>query len=119
SLRYYLASYRILTLSLVRVLPFSFRDAPTLQMFPPSLHDALPIYTAHTLIDFFVCRNHILISFILQKFGRHLHYLVRRYSRLLRSEEHTFELQSREKLVCRLLLEKKKLTSEHHQRSIA
>src|SRR5690606_39355975 len=29
----------------------------------------------------------------------------------LRSEEHTSELQSRENLVCRLLLEKKKLTS--------
>src|SRR5690606_42034154 len=29
-------------------------------------------------------------------------------ARLLRSEEHTSELQSREKLVCRLLLEKKK-----------
>src|SRR5690606_40845306 len=29
-------------------------------------------------------------------------------SRLLRSEEHTSELQSRENLVCRLLLEKKK-----------
>src|SRR5690606_528462 len=28
--------------------------------------------------------------------------------RILRSEEHTSELQSREKLVCRLLLEKKK-----------
>src|SRR3712207_8039956 len=28
--------------------------------------------------------------------------------RLLRSEEHTFELQSRQYLVCRLLLEKKK-----------
>src|SRR5690606_41565060 len=31
---------------------------------------------------------------------------------LVRSEEHTSELQSREKLVCRLLLEKKK-TSKH------
>src|SRR5690606_14613534 len=30
-----------------------------------------------------------------------------RFARLLRSEEHTSELQSREKLVCRLLLEKK------------
>src|SRR5690606_41403213 len=29
----------------------------------------------------------------------------------VRSEEHTSELQSREKLVCRLLLEKKKATS--------
>src|SRR5690606_40683655 len=31
-----------------------------------------------------------------------------RFGRLLRSEEHTSELQSRENLVCRLLLEKKK-----------
>src|SRR5690606_41088344 len=31
---------------------------------------------------------------------------------LLRSEEHTSELQSREKLVCRLLLEKKKCQSK-------
>src|SRR5690606_40676476 len=31
---------------------------------------------------------------------------------LLRSEEHTSELQSREKLVCRLLLEKKKQDPE-------
>src|SRR5436309_6855640 len=30
-----------------------------------------------------------------------------------RSEEHTSELQSRENLVCRLLLEKKKATQEH------
>src|SRR5690606_41848577 len=30
-----------------------------------------------------------------------------RFARFLRSEEHTSELQSREKLVCRLLLEKK------------
>src|SRR5690606_40820078 len=30
---------------------------------------------------------------------------------LLRSEEHTSELQSREKLVCRLLLEKKTITA--------
>src|SRR5207302_5642499 len=32
----------------------------------------------------------------------------RRYDRSSRSEEHTSELQSRENLVCRLLLEKKK-----------
>src|SRR5690606_39408420 len=34
--------------------------------------------------------------------------LARRAARLNRSEEHTSELQSRENLVCRLLLEKKK-----------
>src|SRR3712207_8662075 len=31
----------------------------------------------------------------------------------VRSEEHTSELQSRQYLVCRLLLEKKKITSTH------
>src|SRR5207302_5930718 len=33
----------------------------------------------------------------------------------LRSEEHTSELQSRENLVCRLLLEKKKIYITHHR----
>src|SRR3712207_7909516 len=33
--------------------------------------------------------------------------------RLERSEEHTSELQSRQYLVCRLLLEKKKINSSH------
>src|SRR3712207_7453556 len=32
---------------------------------------------------------------------------------LIRSEEHTSELQSRQYLVCRLLLEKQKLTTHH------
>src|SRR5690606_40941528 len=43
--------------------------------------------------------------------GRRLHRRGRRFDRhgeQLRSEEHTSELQSRENLVCRLLLEKKK-----------
>src|SRR3712207_9576563 len=33
----------------------------------------------------------------------------------LRSEEHTSELQSRQYLVCRLLLEKKKVVNQPHQ----
>src|SRR3712207_6964627 len=36
----------------------------------------------------------------------------------LRSEEHTSELQSRQYLVCRLLLEKKKKTNTHTTNSI-
>ena len=35
----------------------------------------------------------------------------------VRSEEHTSELQSRTNLVCRLLLEKKKQTTEHNKTS--
>src|SRR5436309_9821253 len=41
----------------------------------------------------------------------------RRIDRLGRSEEHTSELQSRENLVCRLLLEKKKKRGETCSRS--
>src|SRR5690606_41848483 len=41
---------------------------------------------------------------------RRRRYLVRPASGRPRSEEHTSELQSRENLVCRLLLEKKKAT---------
>src|SRR2546421_1424856 len=37
--------------------------------------------------------------------------------KMLRSEEHTSELQSRSDLVCRLLLETKHHTSERHSRS--
>src|SRR5205809_5730350 len=41
-----------------------------------------------------------------------LRYRAGRYALGLRSEEHTSELQSRLHLVCRLLLEKKKLSSK-------
>src|SRR5690554_7532365 len=40
---------------------------------------------------------------------RYSHWLERIFGVLLRSEEHTSELQSRPHLVCRLLLEKKKM----------
>src|SRR3712207_8362510 len=46
---------------------------------------------------------------------RHLkkhHHWLQQHSR--RSEEHTSELQSRQYLVCRLLLEKKKTPDPHH-----
>src|SRR3712207_7050166 len=39
---------------------------------------------------------------------------VKRLRRASRSEEHTSELQSRQYLVCRLLLEKKKQYNYHH-----
>src|SRR5436309_8567890 len=38
--------------------------------------------------------------------------------RVFRSEEHTSELQSRENLVCRLLLEKKKTKHETHDNTL-
>src|SRR5437868_14972902 len=39
-----------------------------------------------------------------------------RIGEVMRSEEHTSELQSRFDLVCRLLLEKKKVTKDKHMR---
>src|SRR5947209_8808201 len=41
-----------------------------------------------------------------------------RRCRFPRSEEHTSELQSRQYLVCRLLLEKKKITKKNQNKSI-
>src|SRR5947209_18836218 len=69
---------------------FFFNDTATTEIYTLSLHDALPIYRTGEA------------SCIPARDGA-------RYSpRRARSEEHTSELQSRQYLVCRLLLEKKK-----------
>src|SRR3712207_8321006 len=50
-----------------------------------------------------------------QVLGREeVHHRGRRAPRLTRSEEHTSELQSRQYLVCRLLLEKKKINTTQY-----
>src|SRR5438445_4874476 len=76
---------------------FFFNDAATTEIYTLSLHDALPISIAaptpmpgETPIPL-SCRSLI-------------------HAPRFRSEEHTSELQSRQYLVCRLLLEKKKKT---------
>src|SRR2546430_9428121 len=72
---------------------FFFNDTATTEIYPLSLHDALPIST--------VCTWGPASS------SSDLSWLRIRRSR---SEEHTSELQSQSNLVCRLLLEKKKKT---------
>src|SRR3712207_8391357 len=76
---------------------FFFNDTATTEIYTLSLHDALPICVAADIFD------------------HHESELARQPGRLQllddahqRSEEHTSELQSRQYLVCRLLLEKKK-----------
>src|SRR5438445_7442746 len=84
-----------------------FNEVPTPLTYTLSLHDALPIFhcarrgmmagmsVAEVPV---VTRNDDLLD------GN----LIRRWLAWGRSEEHTSELQSRQYLVCRLLLEKKK-----------
>src|SRR5437762_6835828 len=78
------------------------KPAPA-EMYSLSLHDALPIWSAH------VCRPRY--DDCAQRHGhkrQRLAGVYRSYRVYARSEEHTSELQSPMYLVCRLLLEKKK-----------
>src|SRR5271165_7661558 len=72
---------------------FFFNDTATTEIYTLSLHDALPICTRRRRAPF-------------QAGCTWTH-------PVCRSEEHTSELQSRENLVCRLLLEKKKKKIYH------
>src|SRR3712207_7695796 len=89
------------------ILLFFFNDTATTEIYTLSLHDALPISGA-------VRRQHDDAVVVLpdpQLPGRADHAGGDVPVRLARrSEEHTSELQSRQYLVCRLLLEKKKQT---------
>src|SRR2546429_4847668 len=83
---------------------FFFNDTATTEIYPLSLHDALPISRlagrGADLHDALLDLRHFELEQRLHEQG------VR--ARQDRSEEHTSELQSRLHLVCRLLLEKKK-----------
>src|SRR3712207_8762449 len=102
---------------------FFFNDTATTEIYTLSLHDALPIYlavageaadgetglrlfarlAAEGRVDLVVC------DLGLQSIdGLEVARGVKALAPAIRSEEHTSELQSRQYLVCRLLLEKKK-----------
>src|SRR5258708_38312514 len=82
---------------------FFFNDTATTEIYTLSLHDALPILSAHAH------SLHGAIDRALRCYHDHSHGL-RVGGQFFRSEEHTSELQSPDHLVCRLLLEKKKNT---------
>src|SRR3712207_7289891 len=95
---------------------FFFNDTATTEIYTLSLHDALPIYI-HNITK--KGENFLDINVFSIKFAplnettsntcRYFwHGFWQRVLALGRSEEHTSELQSRQYLVCRLLLEKKK-----------
>src|SRR5258707_5544669 len=90
------------------ILPFFFfNDTATTEIYTLSLHDALPILCRYRRAPYPARAR--------RGAAQAAHRLVTRYAsgakRRGRSEEHTSELQSRQYLVCRLLLEKKKKVS--------
>src|SRR3712207_8790767 len=95
---------------------FFFNDTATTEIYTLSLHDALPILQVASPPDILAQRRQeerggvdaAVVGTV--RHGAQPGELTQ--PDLVRSEEHTSELQSRQYLVCRLLLEKKK---QHHQ----
>src|SRR3712207_6866148 len=88
---------------MIYVFCFFFNDTATTEIYTLSLHDALPISMTSTSLLLFAsslaCQKAVLVAGSAAR------------AQPGRSEEHTSELQSRQYLVCRLLLEKKKKTT--------
>src|SRR3712207_7007673 len=102
---------------------FFFNDTATTEIYTLSLHDALPILqvaleeaerlSASAGRDVALGRQAHRVGALVQRDEAEAEQLVEDRARTevgadARSEEHTSELQSRQYLVCRLLLEKKK-----------
>src|SRR3712207_7257474 len=81
---------------------FFFNDTATTEIYTLSLHDALPISSIVTSVPLYFPYSTLSPTFT--SMGTRLSFSKRPGPR---SEEHTSELQSRQYLVCRLLLEKK------------
>src|SRR3712207_7931112 len=97
---------------------FFFNDTATTEIYTLSLHDALPIYT-HRQVDIQGFNRPLPPStaaptLISEEEENSTNALLVGTRIKPRSEEHTSELQSRQYLVCRLLLEKKKHIYKYH-----
>src|SRR5258707_8664082 len=95
---------------------FFFNDTATTEIYTLSLHDALPIWNAGSTLHQAAPRSGDESD---SRGPGRVGGLPRPDSRPDRSEEHTSELQSRQYLVCRLLLEKKNqdYSGEHRRRN--
>src|SRR3712207_8934261 len=98
----------------ITVLYFFFNDTATTEIYTLSLHDALPIFVSHlsTMSAYNDLQSQLFARFSTEAkaLGLRERATQQRAAEIAekqRSEEHTSELQSRQYLVCRLLLEKK------------
>src|SRR3712207_8854355 len=88
---------------------FFFNDTATTEIYTLSLHDALPISSKCSAASASTASSPLRTSVARCPARSRIFSTTRRFTPLSsRSEEHTSELQSRQYLVCRLLLEKKK-----------
>src|SRR3712207_8066673 len=102
--------------SLISCFFFFFNDTATTEIYTLSLHDALPILEAPLGVAGALIHPQVLVRPELVQVGEASVRLLERepsFDADHRSEEHTSELQSRQYLVCRLLLEKKKKTKNY------
>src|SRR3712207_8269075 len=93
---------------------FVFNDTATTEIYTLSLHDALPISCNPYVISLGSPETSVRRLNLAQAFnplGSLTGIIMAKY--IIRSEEHTSELQSRQYLVCRLLLEKKNSHISH------
>src|SRR3712207_7302589 len=98
---------------------FFFNDTATTEIYTLSLHDALPILPRGRIIEIFGPESsgkttlalHVIAE--AQKSGGLAAFVDAEHAIDPRSEEHTSELQSRQYLVCRLLLEKKNIKNTY------
>src|SRR3712207_8484401 len=91
---------------------FFFNDTATTEIYTLSLHDALPILFSATMpAEIVKIANNYMhkpVRVEVAPAGTAAETVSQELFIVPRSEEHTSELQSRQYLVCRLLLEKKK-----------
>src|SRR3712207_7180782 len=95
---------------------FFFNDTATTEIYTLSLHDALPISLRFASGALGVMDNSRVAGYgyecSSEIVGHRGTLRIDNHRRVSRSEEHTSELQSRQYLVCRLLLEKKEISVE-------
>src|SRR3712207_7874802 len=93
---------------------FFFNDTATTEIYTLSLHDALPIYPLRPGArpkPLPVKARPLVRTLNFDPDGKSFTFIAQKGGR---SEEHTSELQSRQYLVCRLLLEKKKKNHKYN-----